>query len=82
MKEPAFYRFIRRPLGGIFKAIYKPTIIGKRNIPEDGSIILAGNHTNYFDCILVTRSNLPSSPAVPPANFPAAFRPASRFFRR
>ena len=53
MKEPAFYRFIRRPLGGIFKAIYKPTIIGKRNIPEDGSIILAGNHTNYFDCILV-----------------------------
>ncbi len=54
MKEPLFYRIIRRPLGGIFKAIYKPTIIGKRHIPQTGRIILAGNHTNYFDCILVS----------------------------
>lgn len=53
MKEPTLYRIIRRPLGAIFKAIYKPAIIGKRYIPEDGRIILAGNHTNYFDCILV-----------------------------
>ena len=53
MKEPTLYRFIRRPLGAIFKAIYKPVIIGKRYIPKSGRIILAGNHTNYFDCILV-----------------------------
>lgn len=53
MKEPFLYRIIRIPLGGIFKAIYKPTIIGKELIPESGRIILAGNHTNYFDCILV-----------------------------
>lgn len=53
MKEPFLYRMIRRPLGAIFKAIYKPTIIGKNRIPQTGRIILAGNHTNYFDCILV-----------------------------
>ena len=53
MKEPMFYRAIRRPLGGIFKAVFKPTIVGKRYIPESGRIILAGNHTNYLDCILV-----------------------------
>lgn len=53
MKEPTLYRVIRRPLSAIFKAIYKPTIIGKRYIPESGRIILAGNHTNYFDCLLV-----------------------------
>ncbi len=53
MKEPTFYRVIRRPLAACFKAIYKPTVIGKRYIPETGRIILAGNHTNYFDCILV-----------------------------
>ena len=53
MKEPFLYRIIRRPLGGIFKAIYKPEIIGKEYIPQTGRIILAGNHTNYFDCILV-----------------------------
>lgn len=53
MKEPVFYRFIRRPLAAVFKAAYKPSITGKRNIPEEGSIILAGNHTNYLDCLLV-----------------------------
>ena len=53
MKEPVFYRLIRGPLGACFKAIYKPSIIGKNNIPENGRIVLAGNHTNYFDCILV-----------------------------
>lgn len=53
MKEPIFYRMIRRPLGAIFKAVYKPEIIGNERIPQTGRIILAGNHTNYFDCILV-----------------------------
>ncbi len=53
MKEPTLYRIIRRPLGAIFKAVYKPVIVGKRFIPKSGRIILAGNHTNYFDCILV-----------------------------
>lgn len=53
MKEPLFYRLIRRPLSALFKAVYKPTIIDKNNIPQNGRIILAGNHTNYFDCLLV-----------------------------
>lgn len=53
MKEPMLYRVIRRPLGAAFKAIFKPVIVGKRYIPESGRIILAGNHTNYLDCILV-----------------------------
>lgn len=53
MKEPVFYRIIRKPLSACFKAVYKPSIIGKNNIPQSGRIILAGNHTNYFDCLLV-----------------------------
>ncbi len=53
MKEPLFYRFVRRPVTFIFKAIYKPSITGKRNIPEEGRIIIAGNHTNFLDCLLV-----------------------------
>lgn len=56
MKEPAFYRAVRIPLTAIFKAVYKPQIIGKEHIPENGRIILAGNHTNYFDCLLVGSS--------------------------
>ncbi|MBQ7122411.1 MAG: 1-acyl-sn-glycerol-3-phosphate acyltransferase [Clostridia bacterium] len=56
MKEPVFYRIIRKPLSACFKAVYKPSIIGKKNIPQSGRIILAGNHTNYFDCLLVSSS--------------------------
>lgn len=53
MKEPIFYRVVRGPITVLFKAVYKPAIVGKNNIPERGRIILAGNHTNYFDCLLV-----------------------------
>ena len=53
MKEPIFYRVVRGPITALFKAVYKPAIVGKNNIPESGRIILAGNHTNYFDCLLV-----------------------------
>lgn len=53
MKDPVLYRIIRRPLRAIFMAIYKPEIIGENKIPQTGRIILAGNHTNYFDCILI-----------------------------
>lgn len=53
MKEPLFYRAVRGPLTACFKAVYKPTVTGKENIPENGRVILAGNHTNYFDCLLV-----------------------------
>lgn len=53
MKEPILYRIVRGPLTACFKAIYKPTVTGKRFIPDEGRIILAGNHTNLMDCILV-----------------------------
>ena len=53
MKEPMLYKIIQKPLSAFFKVVYKPEIIGSESIPETGRIILAGNHTNYFDCILV-----------------------------
>lgn len=53
MKEPLFYRAVRVPLTACFKAVYRPTLTGTENIPENGRVILAGNHTNYFDCLLV-----------------------------
>lgn len=56
MKEPTFYRIVRGPLTSLFKVVYKPEYVGLENIPESGRIILAGNHTNYFDCLLVSGS--------------------------
>lgn len=35
------------------KILYRPIVIGKENIPEDGAIIFAGNHRHAFDPIVV-----------------------------
>lgn len=53
MKEPVLYK-ITRPLIKLFmNIIYHPKYIGLENIPKEGPFILAGNHTNNFDCLLI-----------------------------
>lgn len=55
MKDTVFYKMIR-PLLTIFIKLYRPTVIGKENIPINENYILAGNHTDYLDPILVALS--------------------------
>ena len=48
------FRFLRFILAPIFKLYYNPTIIGKENIPEDGSILIVGNHKHLMDqCLAI-----------------------------
>ena len=56
MKDPIFYKLVRPIVKGLIYLLYRPKIIGKENIPKNGSIILAGNHTNNFDCLLLISS--------------------------
>ena len=56
MKEPWFYKFARPIIWFLMKLIFHPKYIGLENIPDDGRIILAGNHTNDIDCWLVISS--------------------------
>ena len=56
MKDPILYKIVRPILKGLFYIIYRPTIIGKENIPKNKRIILAGNHTNNLDCIFLISS--------------------------
>lgn len=53
--ESLFYKIVRPIIKLLFK-LYTPKIIGKENIPKNGRIILAGNHTNNFDCLLLISS--------------------------
>lgn len=55
-KESLFYIIIRPIITFIFKILYNPKIIGKENIPKTGRIVIAGNHTHIFDCILLMSS--------------------------
>ena len=53
MKEPIFYKIVRPGLAAWFRLFYRPQFEGTENIPENGKIILAGNHTNLLDCLIV-----------------------------
>lgn len=53
MKEPLLYRILRPIITFLFKIIYRPSIIGKENILNNTKIVLAGNHTNILDCLLI-----------------------------
>ena len=48
-KVPIGYRIAVAILGPIFKFYYNPKIIGKENIPREGSIIVCGNHIHLMD---------------------------------
>lgn len=55
-KDPIFYKIVRPIITCFVKIAYRPKIIGKENIPKEGRIVIAGNHTNNFDCILLIAS--------------------------
>lgn len=50
------YRVVRPIINILFKFFYQPTYLGLENIPKEGSVVLAGNHTNNFDCLLLISS--------------------------
>lgn len=55
MKEPLLYKVLI-PINKIFIHSFRPTYINKQNIPKNGPIILAGNHTSKLDPLLLMSS--------------------------
>ena len=47
------YRIVKFILYPIFILVYRPTFIGRNNIPKEGPVILAGNHTGILDAALM-----------------------------
>lgn len=56
MKDAVLYRIARPILTFLFKVLYNPKYEGLENIPQSGRVVLAGTHTNNFDCILLISS--------------------------
>ena len=48
-----FYRCFRPVVAGLFKFIFRPTVVGAENIPENTRAVLAGNHTSVLDCFML-----------------------------
>lgn len=43
------YKIARPTLGFLYKLWYRPKIIGRENIPKEGSFLLVGNHVHIMD---------------------------------
>lgn len=56
-KEKNFmYSFLKPIYTVLLKILFRPQIIGKENIPEDGALIFAGNHKHAVDPTMVMMS--------------------------
>lgn len=56
MKEAKLYRFSRPILKIFTKIVFRPKYIGLENISLNEGVVLAGNHTNNLDCLLLISS--------------------------
>ena len=48
-----FYVIIKCILTPLFFLIFRPKVVGKNNIPKNGSVVLAGNHTKNLDSVML-----------------------------
>ena len=53
MKDETLYKIARPIIKVLFNFFYRPTYIGRENIPSSGGFVLAGNHTSYLDPLLL-----------------------------
>ena len=51
--DAILYRILRPIIKVLFTFLYRPTIIGKENIPKKGRVVLCGNHTHNWDSPLL-----------------------------
>lgn len=56
MKDPLFYKIVRPLLKWVMRLYFHPKYIGLENVPKNGRFILAANHKNNMDCILLISS--------------------------
>lgn len=48
-KDNLFYKIVKSPVKLLVKLLYRPKVIGLENIPKEGRVVLAGNHTKWLD---------------------------------
>ena len=53
MESNRLYNVCKAIYTFLVKIIYRPQVIGKENIPNEGSLIFAGNHRHAVDPVIV-----------------------------
>ena len=59
-KDTLIYKIVKPILKVIFVVLFRPTVVGIENLPKEGRILIAGNHTKWWDSVmLVSMTNRP-----------------------
>lgn len=53
IKDTKFYKTVRPLTAFLIKVLFRPTVVGLENIPKEGRILLAGNHTKWLDPVML-----------------------------
>lgn len=48
-----YYWVSRTAIMSLAHAIWRPTIVGKENVPQDGGVLLASNHLSFIDSFAI-----------------------------
>ena len=53
VRDTIFYKVVKPLVIFLIKVLYRPKVVGKENIPKEGRILLAGNHKEWLDPVLL-----------------------------
>lgn len=58
MRKPRYivYRILRPIINLLFILLYRPSIVGKENIPKKGRVVVCGNHMHNWDSAMLISS--------------------------
>ena len=51
-RDKLFYKIVKPPVKLLFKIIFRYKVVGVENIPKEGRVLFAGNHTEWADPVL------------------------------
>jgi len=53
MNDTLFYKIVKPLVSFLGKFLFRPEIVGLENIPKEGGVVLAGNHTKWLDPVML-----------------------------
>ena len=54
VRRPGFLYFVGRWIvAPLAKLVYRPRVLGRRNVPRHGKVILASNHLSFIDSLII-----------------------------
>lgn len=56
MRKSWLYKILRPLIWILMRIVFRPKYIGLENLPKNGKVVVAGNHTSFLDCVLIISS--------------------------